>query len=60
MRSLEPTSYMEWVNLELECHSAIWKAANDELLAKQLNQMVAFAWNTVPFPSGFWAARAIS
>jgi DNA-binding GntR family transcriptional regulator len=43
MRSVEPASYGEWVNLELEFHSTIWKAAKDELLERQLNQMVAMA-----------------
>ena len=39
MKSFKPKTFADWVELELEFHGAVWKAAGNGLLARQLNQL---------------------
>lgn len=39
MKSFKPRTFAEWVDLELEFHGSIWKAAGNELLARQLHHL---------------------
>jgi DNA-binding GntR family transcriptional regulator len=43
MRSFKPRSYAEWIDLELEFHGSIWKAAGNEQLSRQLNQLAVLS-----------------
>jgi DNA-binding GntR family transcriptional regulator len=39
MKSFKPRAFVEWIDLELEFHGSIWKAAGNELLARQLHHL---------------------
>ena len=39
MKSFKPKAFLEWIDLELEFHGAIWKAAGNELLTRQLSHL---------------------
>ena len=43
MKSFKPRSYAEWIDLELELHGAVWEAARNEILARQLNQLAVLS-----------------
>ena len=39
MKSVKPRTYAEWIDIELELHGSIWKAAGNELLSRQLHHL---------------------
>lgn len=39
MKSFKPRTFADWIDLELEFHGSVWKAAGNELLARQLHQL---------------------
>lgn len=43
MKSFKPHSYAEWIDLELELHGSIWRAARNEILSRQLNQLAVLS-----------------
>jgi DNA-binding GntR family transcriptional regulator len=43
LKSYRPTSYEAWIDMELQFHGTVWKAARNELLSKQLNQLVVLS-----------------
>ena len=39
MKSFKPKTFAEWIDLELEFHGSVWKAAGNELLSRQLHHL---------------------
>jgi DNA-binding GntR family transcriptional regulator len=39
MKSFKPKAFVDWIDLELEFHRAVWSAAANELLLRQLNHL---------------------
>lgn len=39
MKSFKPRTFADWVDLELEFHGSVWKAAGNDLLSRQLHHL---------------------
>ncbi|MEW5978737.1 MAG: GntR family transcriptional regulator [Acidobacteriota bacterium] len=51
MKSFRPRAFADWAELDLEFHRSVWKAAGNELLARQLNHLsvISLSLNTLHF-----------
>ena len=43
MKSFKPKTFADWIDLELEFHGSVWRAAGNELLARQLRHLSALS-----------------